>query len=447
MHVISSNPTTERCRILVNPIDVWRTCLIWVGLISAAIYVCAVTASLVNSTTDEFGQHVVVKTSLYYVSHAVQIVSLVSAGFLALRAQWFRIRGTRHFTLFLLFLVVVAVMVLRGYTLGDLLSKRLVSAYGPFPFLISVLIYVSAYRNDWRFHKRVFVLVGCFSTLMVLFTIARLPTTTRDQVANYLWAYMQVQLWVAAWFVLIPPFRQKVFNWLRWIPFAVYVIASIFGQVRSRFLYTAFILFAYLYLANRRGEQPLVLVYKLVILAILLILVALPFVMDTDFEKKLLESGRALHNRLYEDTRSRQFVDFFDQVPPTELILGRGALAAWDWGNDRIGRSSLDCGYLEFLFRGGIPLLITYVVFHFWPMVRVLRSNAVGLELTCAMLVMLWAAKLLMSSCPTLSLDYYLVLFCVGGCLGRIKTNAIRDSNPATPLRKLIPSPFGANHP
>jgi hypothetical protein len=143
---------------------------------------------------------------------------------------------------------------------------------------------------------------------------------------------------------------------------------------------------------------------------------ALAFVASS-LDVTLRESGRAFGERIGEDTRSGQIQSFFDDVAVRELVLGRGAMATWNWRRMSSEWSGTDIGYLSLLFYGGVPLLATYFVTHVLPPIQTLRSRPVDHRLACAAIGILWSMRMCSSSFPTLDLTYYPGLLCVGACI------------------------------
>lgn len=392
--------------------------LMVIGLIAATVNIYSVTQARINVWVTSSGIEIYNKSQLYYISHFVQILFLISAGFLGLLVKAKRKGTLEHVPIFLLYLFVILIMTLRGYTSNDIFTKEIVSAYGPFPLIISVIAYFSAFKGDLIFLKRFFVYVGIFSTIMICYEISNVNFIARDSFNKHLWAYMQVQLWVAAWFILIPKYNTFKYKYLTWVPLIIYFIASILMQGRTRFIWISIILIFYLYVTKKRGKELTKKIYFIFLVIILMLSVlSSGFFYETGLGQKISITTIQFQDRLYEDTRSQQYTDFFQQIQISDLIFGKGAKASWSWGlNER--RYGLDNGYLGLLFRGGIPLLVTYFLFHFLPAIRYLKSNNYGYESVCAFLVILWGCKLFTSSIPVLSLDYYLILFCVGVCIG-----------------------------
>ena len=139
-------------------------------------------------------------------------------------------------------------------------------------------------------------------------------------------------------------------------------------------------------------------------------------------------SALGLAERLGEDSRTGQIAAFLTDVPFTDLLLGRGARATWNWpGMSPRWAGGTDVGYLSLLFFGGIPLLVAWCVVHLGPPLGVLRSGETGARLACAAIALLWGVRMFSSSFPSMALDYEVVLLCVGAC--------------AAPARPILPSP------
>ena len=146
---------------------------------------------------------------------------------------------------------------------------------------------------------------------------------------------------------------------------------------------------------------------------------------DTKYVQTLQASAEAFVNRADEDTRTGQLVEFFRNVRISELVLGRGSLATWNWGGVEF-TSAVDLGYLSLLFFGGLPLLLTYVALHITPALGTIRRPESEWQRSCAAIALLWALRMFSSSYPELSIEYYPVLLCIGGCLGQARRVSIK---------------------
>jgi hypothetical protein len=138
-------------------------------------------------------------------------------------------------------------------------------------------------------------------------------------------------------------------------------------------------------------------------------------------------AGLAIENftaRTADDTRSAQYVDFFADVAPSELLIGRGPKGTWYWpevGDYRY----FDNGYLWILFIGGVPMLVSYFVIVVIPGLRAIRLKRNGPAATAATLVLVWALALTGLSTytlPSLTTTHLFVALLVGRCYAILET-------------------------
>ena len=391
---------------------------VWLAVTAAWVHVYVLAEVNSHTIKDDNGDKSAPKTAVYYATHAVQIAGVTAAGCVALSSCWKARRVTQAYAAwFMCFTLAGIIMAARGYRLSDVLTPRILGWTGPFICFISVFIFVGMRSENWSTLGAMFGVMALCISASVAWKMCSLNLTSREQAIYSLWTLMQVQLWLAAWLVLMPPAASLLRGLLRWIPLAVYAVASIVTQTRLNLVMVAATLAAFLYAQRKRGlnsSRSIVALLGLVLAG----WVGWGFVEHTPFGRHLLESLAGLQERLDEDSRSDQIVEFFSDVSPSELILGRGSQATWNW-HGLAWTKGTDVGYLSLLFYGGLPLMLSYVMVHIVPAFRVLKSGLTGLELTCSLVVVLWAIRMLSSSFPILTLDYYVVLACVGGCLQR----------------------------
>lgn len=384
------------------------------GLAASFVNLVDVMASrqtAVSLGVTSFGE-IEIKSSVYYISHFAQIIFLFFAGILAFIKKNKCIGNTSHALAFLFYIIAIAIMTFRGYGFEEILSTKIVHAAGPAPLIISVVLYIFAWRADWRLHNLVFTWVGVLSTFIILINLVALPSVDRLIVESRFWGYMQVYIWVAAWFLLRPGGLGVKANIVRWGPYVIYVFVSILQQGRSRLIWAALLILAYVFVSKRRNEP----IGRLAVSFIVFFLFALMVIL---FSEELSvgvfsEATSLLFERLDEDSRSDQFVKFFDQASPLDLLIGKGALATWSWNG--VTQYGFDNWWMTALFLGGLPVVVTYFMVHGLPAWRRFKV-AKGFDLVCAIIVLLWCIKLFLSETHALMLNTYLVLMCVGACL------------------------------
>ena len=359
----------------------------------------------------------VVKPPIYYAAHAAEIVLILAAGLVALFATNFRTIERGYLGRFGLLIAAALLMAVRGYTISDWLSTRLVDISGPFGYFISVLVFAGARRSNWRALGKLMVVMAALFCAQSLVGVYNMRTLDREEAIARLAGGLNALYWPAAWIALKEYPAGSVARRIRFLPILIFGFGSLFTQTRLNFVMILGFLMVYSYIQyKRRAPQAAVWIVG-GMLAIWLILFTVAFLRDTQAVHNLRYVSDAFSERLDEDTRTGQLLWFFHSVEPKELILGRGSFAKWLWGSDL--SAGTDVGYLTILFFGGLPLLFTYVATHIKPCVSVLMARQPDWRLTAAGIVALWALRMLSSSYPNTTVDYYPVLLCVGACISR----------------------------
>lgn len=101
-----------------------------------------------------------------------------------------------------------------------------------------------------------------------------------------------------------------------------------------------------------------------------------------------------------------------------QIALGQGIGSVWS-GGSLFGelRGMVHLGFGMLMFRGGIPLLILFMIFPFGIGLYVFARNREPLMLACASLIFLRVMALFVANQFDLTLSYILTLLCAGGCL------------------------------
>jgi len=366
---------------------------------------------------DELYSSKIIKSQLYYVAYAVQIALSISAGVLALITTDWRNIERGYLLRFTLFMGAAVLMTARGYSIADLLSTKLVDVRGPFPYLISVMVFIGARRKNWVVLDKALALLAVVFCALTVLKLAGLQRFSRQEGVAQLAGFLNALYWPAVW-IALKDYRPQAFSRrLRLVPLSLYGVASLFTLTRLNFIMLLAALGAYSFLQTRRKVPQGASWAAGLMLAIWVGLFAAVFLRDTGAFERTENAVAALSERLDEDTRTGQIVNFFDNVEPRELLLGRGALATWNWPGMGAEWESTDVGYLSLLLFGGVPLLVTYILVHLKPAFSVLRWNVAGPQPAAACVLLLWGLRMFSSTYPGMSLEYYVVLFCVGACI------------------------------
>ena len=375
-------------------------------------------ASKTQIGADPYYYAEIVKDPIYYVFHTTEILLLVSAGLLAL---W--LTNPREITggflwRFALFLAAGGLMAARGYTLDALLSTKLVDATGPFMCLISGLIFVGVRRSNWVVIDKAFLATAAALSVVTLYEIADLHTASRVEAIRSMLPAVNALFCPAAWVAMRPYTRSAFGRCVRFAPMAVYALGSLFTEMRLNLVMLLLLLGMCSYVDHRRGAPQAKRWVMASAMIVWLVMFWTVFLVDMPALQKLDAATAGLYSRLDEDSRTGQVKEFFEAVRPQELLLGRGSFATWRWGRLE-WNGGTDVGYLNLLLYGGVPLLVTYLAVHAAPSLAVLRRRPKGLVLTAGVLVLLWTIRMLSTGTPSLELDYYPVLICVGACISR----------------------------
>lgn len=365
---------------------------------------------------DLFDYIQVEKPPLYYVAHGVEILCVCGAGLIALnRAQHHLLR--RYGLRFLLFLFAGALMAVRGYSWSAALSAQIFASTGPFMCIVSVLVFVGAHPGNWRLLDKLFLWMAITYSAFALVGILGVQSANRWEAVLAFQQFLNVLYWPATWMLLRPGSRRSPWGWLSYVPVAVYGVGSILTQTRLNWMMLFAALAAYGYVQRRRHTSMAPRLILVGGLGLWLILFSTEHLSNAKYVQTLQASVDAFFNRMDEDTRSGELIEFFANVQISELLLGRGSFATWNWGGSEW--SGTDVGYLSLLFYGGVPLLLTYVVVHIAPAFGATTRPQSEWQRTCGAIVLLWALRMFSSSYPSLTIEYYPLLLCMGGCLGQ----------------------------
>jgi hypothetical protein len=305
-------------------------------------------------------------------------------------------------------------MAFRGFSVADLLSGKLLSnPTGPFPCFISALIFIGAERQNWNTIRRLITIVAVVLAAAVLAISVSTALYTRLEALHNLGIYLNALLFPAAWLLLERFPRSRPLRALRWAPVAIYALGTVLVQTRLNVVMLLALLAGYVYL--NRGRRQTLTAIGCIAAGVGLSVVLLPLLSNSVLGESLSRNAILFQNRVHQDSRTGQLAQFFRDVKPSELLLGRGSNATWVWGHVRWAGGT-DLGYLSLLFYGGIPLLVTYYLVHVAGALRCVRSPGSETHAGCAIIVLMWALRMYSSSYPALTVDYVVVLLCVGGC-------------------------------
>jgi len=377
---------------------------------------------------DELFSTTIVNSPLYYVAHVTETILLVSAGLVALMFTKWRTIERGYFLRFALFLGAALLMTARSFSFSELLSTKIADWSGPFPLFVSVLVFVGARRRNWAFLDATMVVMAVLFSVLTLVGMAGLRTFTRQEGVASLGVILNTLYWPASWVALRDYPQHSPTRRFRLGPLVIFGFGGLLTQTRLLFVMLFSSLIMYAYVQHRRKIPQATGWLVGIALTVWIGLFTAVFLKDTRGFEKVASVADAFSSRLSEDTRTGQLLSFEGSVQLHELVLGRGALATWNWGGT-VWHGGTDVGYLTLLFYGGVPLLVTYVATHLKPCLIVFRKGQTSWQLTAAAIVFLWGIRMFSSSYPGLALEYYPILFCTGACISRDSSRQSRSSS------------------
>lgn len=335
------------------------------------------------------------KNAAYYLLHGVSLLAFIFGGALAFRRHW---RVVPKWAL-LAFLLLQSLNVM--WTFLEFTGHRysglweMAGDQGPLVWLSALGLFAGLDRRLWPRLENLFRVLALAAIPLLLYASVRAPIDGR-----VIGASSSLQLLVLAWWPVAWAFLESAtaIGWSRYryhLSYVLLVVVAMLCRSRSWFLVSVLLLPVRYWLSNRasvgRAQLQLELRREMLLslvgacLAAGLILSVQPvWAYDAWF---------GLKERLVEDTRTAQYTWFFDSIDPGALILGQGPNATYDFGNTS-DYLYFDNFYLLALFRGGVPLLLSYIVLVLVPAVLGVSRGWPGPGLCAAIILVFWGIML-----------------------------------------------------
>lgn len=433
-----------------------------VAMLATICLLCAWLAAIVLVETAGTGQNwdkrpilVPQRNPLYYCLHGLGILAAIGSGIIGgLSGRRPRLPVLTATAFFVLCGTAVT-WALIAYSPKELLSIKILGMNGPFVWLTVVLFFAGMHSSVWLYIDSTLRFITFATAVLAIRAIATQPSYVHFAGFSKTLQYVIVLAWCGGWTVLNGVTMRGFRRWIALAPLPVLALTAIYAQGRSwtimaALIGTLFILGAPVLGRFHRGHGiPLLGAVLLACCCCLLIVWTADRLMPDAFN--------IFQQRLYEDTRTNQYVAFFADVRWQELVLGRGPTGAWYWPG--VGYFEfIDNCYLGILLKGGLPILLGYCIVVLLPAGRVLCSNAPPPVAVSAWMLALWALSLGglgTYSGPGLNFQSYLMCLLAGRCLewlgkrgtrycprGPGRTHSPRTCNPwALPLDLSDKSP------
>ena len=339
------------------------------------------------------------------------LFAIILAGFLVGLQKSFSRAGMdlkiAYFGLLIWSLFIYVPDFISGFFLNEFIYFK-----GPASWLSCTAIFLGASDYIWNTLKRTLKYLVFLATLLTAYSIATSNGLDRVQLLRELGGYVFLMQYLVLWWFLSQD--KKITSFKIITPMIILVISAFLIITRSLILTCGLYFIAKIYIDKRSSGQKNINIFLLYAIGAILFFSGALYLL---FISGLLSSSfENLAERLDEDTRSDQYVVFFSQVDPSELILGKGSRATWFWQGGDYG--SIDGSYTLMAFIGGLPLVLTYTYILVNGPFRVLKSKILDRNtLAAATCCFFWALALTgfgIYSAPEAKFSHYILMIFSG---------------------------------
>jgi hypothetical protein len=349
---------------------------------------------------------------LYYPLHGLALGSVMAAGVAALATGHFRFISIGVRLAYVVLFATAGIWTIVSYRAEQIFSREIFGATGPFVWLTLLFVLAGTSRQLWVTIDPVLRILAFATTLLAALNV--LQSSGSAYVLGYTkhTVYCGLLMWLGGW-TLLAAVRQT--GWKLAVaaaPVVLLLITAIQSQARSWIVLSLLLGGTFVFLRRRDQGSLLTGVRDALVLGAVLL------VLGTGAMLFLGDAVEGVADRLSEDTRTAQYLDFFSVVPASDLILGRGPAGTWYWYG--VGDYQyFDNAFLWMLFIGGIPTLLCYLTIVIGPALRSLKIHPTGEDAAAMFLLLLWGLALTGLSTytiPSVWFSSYLVSLCAGRC-------------------------------
>ena len=356
-----------------------------------------------------------VKTTASYAANSLGLLSMLAAGALSITSRNLRVIGFGAAAAFYVLMATAVVWAAVAYSPAGLLSAKIMSPTGPLVWGSLIILFAGIEPGRWRYIDPVIQGLAYVTALLAVHSIVSDTTYAFYHGYSQYIQYAILLTWLGGWTILS---KTSLRGW-HLVPigslYAVMLWNSLYAQSRSWLINTLVVAIVFGWRAVGSKSLHRAIIWLVVLLLVLAGIASGVWLLRPQTAQIAIEG---FASRLGEDTRSGQYVDFFDDVEPEELVLGRGPNGTWYWKG--VGPYHyFDNGYLWTLFIGGVPTLLTYLALVIVPGWRSAALRRPDADSAAATLVILWSIALTGLSTftlPSLTVDHFLILLFVGRC-------------------------------
>ena len=386
---------------------------IWVWLIVSAITIRSVVGVLADHATNFDNPELPAFQPPAWaqaLTRASYVVILVTAVLYATGPAVVRL-GRHYRVLMFAWIGYSLLLAARNLELHDFLTSAVWFLLAPGCAIASCWMFASADKDSWRKLVRIVSYGSVGISLITLFEVAQLRSVSRGDAYSRLYTYSSV-LEITA-IVAFAWFARTRRTWLGIIPVAALIAATIAMQTRLMVVELVSLLIFYRMFSQRKISANAVVALCLGGLLVVGFVYVVWYTPAT-LRSVVPASASSFWDRRAQDTRSAQFVNFFQKVSPSAFLLGIGIPRQGEFNG--LGEKGIDVGYVNILLIGGVPALVLFFVIHLMPAVRCLGSRFDTLDAACLASIMTYGVRLFSSTVLGITPGYLILMLLIGRC-------------------------------
>ncbi len=122
--------------------------------------------------------------------------------------------------------------------------------------------------------------------------------------------------------------------------------------------------------------------------------------------------------------RYNLYQEFFDDMSPGDLLVGRGVLGEYrghvgSYSRKSINRRAIECGYLQIILNGGLVMLTLILALSFLAIWLGIGHSRNRFTMACAFIIITRLFAMVPFGLPEANIPYILFWMAIGACLSR----------------------------
>ncbi len=331
------------------------------------------------------------ESSVVSILRLLAIASALGSGLLAALRGGFKAVSLSGRAGYLLALITSLVWITLTYGVKDL-RDVILGPTSPIIWILLIAVFAGALPTTWSVLDPAIKLLHCFTIPFVVWFIVRSRGYWRCEGLNPVTESAILLIWLGAYLWLVSPPVRFFSQGLRLIGTALAFGAALCSQSRGWLLQLVLlgvcVTAGNLRFRKRESQRGLLSGVRMVSIAVAACAAAV-WILQT-VEPAVLDK---LVSRLTEDTRSEQYHQFFAQVDPSDLLVGKGPHASYRFESNS-AYQYFDNGFIWMLFLAGLPMVVAYCLLIVLPGVALLMKARDSQSFGIGALLLMWTFAL-----------------------------------------------------